>query len=251
MARLLSVAALLAFLAACGDDFAAAQKAHTIDAYEAYLKDHPTGRHTLDATAVLETLYLEEARKNGTLEAYDRYLTRFPKGDLHARALEERETFLYEWALSAGTVEGWDRFLGEYPSTSRERKAEAKKLREVATYVQKLQWSPLKMAQINLARDPSGPKNGWELTSEVTNAGDRTVKDLVFTVDLLGPAGTSIAKDDWPLVASVWHLPLPEERKVPMKPGETRTWVWTSEDPAPGKWKQEATIRPTRIAFVE
>lgn len=249
MLRLLSPAAILIFLLACADDFAVAQQADTLEAYQNYLDENPSGRHRIEAEALLETKYLEAAHAEGSLEAYDRYLERFPEGALRERVLEEREGFLFGWSRDRGTVEGWDRYLSEYPSASRERLAKAKILRRVASYADQIVVAPLKVEAINLARDPNGPKNGWSLSTQVTNNGDKTVKDLRFTVRMLAPSGSTIASHEWPLVAPRWPVPVREEDKVPMKPGETRPWEYTTEDPAPGKWKQAADLRPTYIAF--
>lgn len=249
MRAVYTLAVVLLFLQACGDDFAEAQRVGTIDAFEAYLEANPQGRHRIEAEAVLETKYLEAAGEAQTLEAYDRYLERFPNGTLRERVLGEREGFLFAWARETGTVEGWDRYLGEYPSASRERVAQAEKLKRVASYVGQLAWTPLVVQPINLARDPSGPKNGFSLTSQVTNNGDRTVSDLRFTVRMLAPSGATIQRKEWPLVAPRWPVPVREESKQPLKPGETRTWEYTTEDPAPGTWEQAAELRPTYIAF--
>lgn len=241
----------LCLLTACGDDFATAQQAGTIEAFETYLEENPSGRHQLAAVAVLETLYLEAAREAGTLEAYDRYLARFPNGDLRTKVLEERESFLFAWAKERGTAEGWSRFLHEYPSADKKRKAEALRLMLVASYAPDLSWTDLVIEPVNLAEDPNGPKNGWGFRTTVTNNGDRTLTDLRFTLDLTSEAGSVIASNEWPVVAKVWPLPIEDEHKVPMKPGDTRVWSWSQEDPAPGRWKQGAKLRPTRITFLD
>ena len=133
----------LCLLVACGDDFRSAQEANTIDAFENYLKENPDGRYIIQAKAQLETMYLESARKEASLEAYDRYLNRFPKGDLRTRALEEREKFLFRWAKENGSEAAWERFLKEYPHAERKRLKTAKRMRNVASYVDKLSWTCL------------------------------------------------------------------------------------------------------------
>jgi hypothetical protein len=236
---------------ACGDDFAATQADGSLEAYEAYLEANPSGRHTLAATSVLETKYLERAREQKRLEAYDAYLERFPDDTLRDRVLEEREGFLFDWAMERRTEAGWDRFLTEYPKADRKRKDTAKRLRKVDAYAPKLSWTPLVVEPVNLAENPDGPKDGWGFTTSVTNDGPRTITDLRFTLELMSPKNTVITASEWPLVAPVWPLPIEEEHKVPMRPGETRVWRWSSEDPAPGTWKQETRFRPTRIAFLD
>ncbi|MCB9675557.1 MAG: hypothetical protein H6737_10600 [Alphaproteobacteria bacterium] len=252
MRRILLLCSLsLATLTACGDDFASAQADGSIEAFEKYLADNPKGRFRIQAKAQLETLYLEDARKQGSLEAYDRYLERFPEGDLREKAKAEREQFLFDWAKLESTEAAWEKFLGEYPKADKKRLAEAKRLKAVASYADQLAWTDLVVEPTNLAEDPKGPKDGWGFTMEVTNNGTKTLKDLRFTVEYLGPnPGQVLDSREWPVVAKDWGIPMEEEKKVPMKPGETRTWFW-SVGGLPEIWEQKARVFPSRVAFVE
>lgn len=241
----------LALLAACGDGFSTAQSMGTIDAFETYLEENPNGTHRIEAEAQLETLYLEEARANPSLEAYDRYLKRWPKGVLREKAVEERERYLYEWAKENGKAPAWDRFLKEYPRANDKRLKEAKRRRAVAEYIEHLSWTDLVIEQVNLAENPDGPKDGWGFTMQVTNNGPKTIADLRFTIDYLDKHDRPIDTSEWPVVAERWPVPMEEEKKVPMKPGETRTWFWTTTPPDPKYWAGTARVSASRIRFVE
>jgi tetratricopeptide (TPR) repeat protein len=234
----------------CGDNFASVQAEGTIEAFEQYLADNPDGRFAMEATAQLETLYLEKARKEKSLAAYDAYLERFPEGDIREKVLAEREKFLFEDSKQKGTVEAWDQFLTEYPKAKKERLKEAKRLKRVAEYRDQLSWTEPAISRVNLAEDPTGPKDGWGFTMEVTNNGEKTIADLRFTIDYLGPNDAVLDSREWPVVAENWGVPMEEEKKVPMKPGDTRTWFWSAGD-LPKKWTETVQVTPTRLAFVE
>lgn len=241
----------LTLLAACGDGYSTAQSAGTIEAFEAYLKENPNGTHRIEAEAQLETLYLEEARGNPSLEAFDRYLERWPKGVLREKALQEREGYLYEWAKQNGKADAWDRFLREYPQAGEKRLREAKRRRAVAEYIEHLKWTELKLERVNLAEDPEGPKDGWGFSMDVTNDGPKTIADLRFSIDYLDKHDRPIDTKEWPVVAETWPVPMEEEKKVPMKPGETRTWLWTASPPDEKYWAGTARVTPSRISFVK
>lgn len=247
------VPVVLLALTACGDGFAQAQKANTIEAFEQYLADNPGGRFEMEATAQLETLYLADAREKKTLEAYDRYLQRFPKGDLRDKALAGREEFLFEDAKARGTVEAWDQFLTEYPKADKKRAKEAERGRDMASYAAHVTTTPVVVDRVNMAEDPKGPKDGWGFTTEVTNTGDRTLTELRLTLSFLADDGRTLVEKEWPVVAKTWPIPMEEEKKVPMKPGQTRTWLWTDSD-VPAPWLEGAkkvSVRPTRVVFAE
>jgi len=226
---------VLAMLIACGDGFSAIQQADTPDAdpdviipqYEQYLKDYPDGRWVLQANDRLETLYLSKAAKEKSLEAYDAYLEHFPKGKLRKRALEEREGFLFDWAKAEGTSASWNQFLEEYPKAEKLRRAEAKRMIEVLEYLDKVTLSEPRFKQVNMAEDPKGPLDGWGVEVDVTNNGDEVITDMRLKIHYLNEQGASLMAKTWPVVAPTYPVPIEEEKKVPIQPGETRTWWWT------------------------
>ena len=240
-------------LLACGPSFYDVQQKDTIEAYEAYLAEaSPADPNYTQATFRLEELVLEKAREQQSLEGYDMYLDRYPpesNPQLRETALAEREQFLYEWADEKDDPEGWEKFLEEYPRADKKRKQEARRRLKVAEYRDALKWGPIQFERINLAEDPDGPLNGWAITSEVTNGGDKTVTYLNVEVRFKNESGYVYAKTRWPWVAPRFPVPIEEEFKVPVKPGETREYLYTTEEPEGGTWSQSVELRPVTIAF--
>ena len=244
------IAALLIITTACGDNFAAVQAEDSIEAYENYLKNNPDGRFAMEANARLEDLYLQAARDGKSLEGYDRYLERFPDGALREKGLKEREEFLFAWANETNTGETWKKFLEEYPRAEKTRRAKAKRMINVHTYSENLEVSPPRVEQINLAEDPEGPLNGWGFWVDVTNNGSKTIESLSLTIEYLNGEGGRLGQREWPVVAPYWPVPVEEERKVPMKPGETREWEWSTGN-LPEGWGRRVRVYPSRISMLE
>lgn len=233
-------------LAACADPFAAAQKADTIEAYEQYLADHAEGRFAIQAKARLEQLYLEKARAEKSLEAYDAYLARFPEGALHDKALTEREEFLFEWARATDTLAAWEKFLEEYPRAHKDRRNKARNMVGVHGYRQHLHIGEVTIEQVNLAEDPEGPKDGWGFRADVTNNGPSVIASLWLTIDYLDAEGRALDSREWPVVAPRFPVPMEEEHLLPMKPGETRQWFWSTGN-LPETWSQQVRLYPSRL----
>jgi len=232
-------------LAGC-DNFHAVQQADTIEAYEAYLQAHPNSRMRFQAVTRLEELYLDRAKEEGTLEAYDAYFERFPEGSYLERAKKEREDLLYGWTIDQNTVEAWEKYLAEYPKADKKRKQKAKRALKMAEYRPDLSLSEPRNQRVNLAEDPEGPLDGWKYEVDVTNNGDRTLSYLALTIRWQEP-GKIPAREEWPVVAERWPVPMEDEKKAPMKPGETRTWEWTTRK-IPADYAGEIVVQPTAVA---
>jgi len=239
---------LLFALTACGDNFSAVQKTDTIDAYEAYLKENPDSRWVLQANDRLETLYLEKAREEKSLASYDAYLERFPQGKLRAKALGEREEFLFDWAKHEDSMASWTKFLDEYPKADKKRKKQAERMIEVHEYLDKVTLSEARQKQVNMAENPKGPLDGWGFEVDVTNNGDEPIVDMRLQITFLSPEGGALRTKEWPVVAPKFPVPMEEEAKVPIAPGETRTWWWT-DGAIPERWleQKKVKLKVTRI----
>ncbi len=246
---------LFALLIACGDGFSAIQQADSPDAdpdaiiplYEKYLTNNPDGRWVLQANDRLETLYLAKAAEEKSLEAYDAYLDRFPKGKLRAGALAKREGFLFDWAKDEATADSWAAFLKEYPKADKKRRSEAKRMIEVHEYLGKVTLSDIRVKKVNMAENPEGPLDGWGFEVDVTNNGDEVIEDMRLTIHYLSPEGGSLDAKSWPVVAPTFPVPIEEEKKVPIQPGETRTWWWTDSKMPKGWDEGKARIEVTRL----
>ncbi len=228
------------------DNFPQVQEADTIEAYEEYLAANPNSRWQLQAESRLEELYLEKARQEKTLLAYDAYLEKYPEGDLLATARQEREEFLWAWARGVNTAEGWQKYLDEYPRADKKKKTHARRMIAVHEYLPNIEVGEVEIAKVNMAENPDGPLDGWGFTAEVTNNGDAAIADLRLTVQYLSKEGGVLEENQWPVVAEAWGIPMEEEKKVPMAPGETRTWFW-SDGTMPDKWDERARVYVSKI----
>ncbi len=227
-------------LVACGDNFADVQAKDTIEAYEEFLKNNPDTRFRMEAEDRLETLYLQKARKEG-LEGYDAYLERFPEGNQRETALEEREAYLFAWAEEQNTKEAWERFLDEYPKADKQHRRKAKNMITVHKYLDDLEVGAPTVEQINLAEDPEGPLDGWKIAADVTNKGERTFEEIRLTLVYLDEEGRKAGSKEWPAVAPYWKIPIEEEHKKPLGPGDTITWNWTTGN-VPDGWSRQVKL---------
>ena len=248
----LLTAALLAFAVGCGSPFSDAQEADTIAAYEQFLGANPSSPYRLQAETRLEQLYLDKARADQSLPSYDTYLEKFPTGTMREKALAERRDFLYAWADEQNTVAGWEQFLKEYATggDKKQRKVARKRLR-MAEHRDKVELAPVEMEQVNLAENPDGPLDGWGFFVDVTNKGDQAIGHLYLKVSYLDAAGKALDSDSWPVATKVnpGGIPIEETYKQPLKPGETRTWTYTSGD-MPAGWSKKVSVVPVDIGFV-
>ena len=254
MRSLLRTLPLLAILAtgtvACQNPFDAAMEANSIEAFEQFLAENPNSPFTTQATIRLEELYLEKARADKSLEAYDTYLQKYPKGKLLETAVKERRQFLFDWADQEDTAEAWQKLLDEYPTGDRKLKVEARTRLNMAQNRGLVTVGAVSIEQINLAENPDGPLDGWGIFADVTVGGDKEVESLMMQVSYLGSEGQVLDSRQWPVVAphTPDRSPIEEEFKVPMKPGETRTFEWTTGD-TPAGWAKKVTVKPVDIKF--
>lgn len=244
---------MLLLLAAAGcDPYTSVAETDTIEAYEAWLRDNPEGPHTLKATARLQDLMLERARNSGAPGDFDAYLARFPQGAHAETARAERRSRLFRTAYEAGTVEAWERFLADYPKTHDDLATQARDGLAAARYAPSMTMTSVTTARVNLAEDPAGPLNGTAFRTEVTNIGDRTVTGWWLRIFYLDRAGGILDHDAWPVVETPrgFPTPMPESASEPMKPGETRTWEWTTGD-LPPDFSGNVRVQPMRVRFAD
>jgi len=244
--RLLLLVALF-FVGAC-DNFHDVQKADTIEAYQAYMAENPTSQYRFQAEVRLEELMLAKADKDKTLESYDAYLEAYPKGHYLEKALKKREQFLFDWAMATYTVPAFEKFMSEYPKAKKKRKQKIRRAIKMAQYQHHIGVGEVSMKQVNLAEDPEGPLNGWGFYVDVTNNGEQTVTYLALTIAYLDKQGKGLSHDEWPVVAPQYSVPMPEETKVPIKAGETRTWEWTTGE-LPEGWAKTTRIYASGVYF--
>jgi len=243
-------AALLATIG-CENEFDKAQQAHTIEAYESYLKNNPDGSRSLEANLALEDLYLEKARTDENLEGYDAYVKRFPKGKHLEKVMEERMQFLFDWAAEQDTPESWQRFLDEYKSGAKKLRTRAKQRKRMAENRDKVEIGEVEVEQVNLAENPDGPLDGWGFTADVVNNGQEAIQYLMIEIQYINDAGKSAKSEQWPAVATrlPGNLPMEEGFSEPIQPGASRTFHFTTGD-LPAEWSKKVKLVPVDIGFV-
>jgi tetratricopeptide (TPR) repeat protein len=237
-------------LAAGCDNFATVQDADSIDAYETYIAESPNSRFALQAESRLEELYLQKAKEDGTLEAYDTYLTKYPDGIHLPEALIGREVLLFEDAYRKNTEEMWQKFLDEHPRADRKRDKYARKAVKAAPLIHHVDIGGIRIEDINLAEDPTGPLNGKGIYADVTNNADKAIAYLGISMAYLDREGNILMRKEWPAVAPQFPVPMEERYLEPIEPGETRVWEFTTGD-VPGGWSGQVLLRPMRFEFVK
>jgi hypothetical protein len=241
--------AVLLFLGACdlGPSWPDVQAVDTIEAYEQFLKDNPGSNHMFPAEKRLEELYFAAAQKDGSLAVWRAYHARFPKSPNKERAMKEMAFAAYADALKTGTVEGFHAFLDEFGKVDPRLRVKAQGRVAVLEYGGLTLGEPV-VAQVNMAEDPKGELNGWGVSVPVTNSGDKSLPFVSLTLDYLADDGALLDTKDYPLVSPTWSLPATTEQKTPMKPGETRTWLWTEGIPSvPAEWHQKVRVTATGL----
>jgi hypothetical protein len=242
---------IAAFLLACafGPSYEEVQKTDTIEAYEAFLAADPDTIYQFACNKRLEELYLARGQQEGTRAAWQAYLDRFPEGGSRGTAERELAISAYSEAAKTNTAEGYRLFLTEFPKADKWLRARADGRATNLEYG-KLTLGTPKVDRVNMAEDPKGPLNGWGVSVEVKNEGDKTLEYVALTLEYLAEDGHVVGAKDYPLTSKHWSMPASELQQTPMKPGETRTWLWTEgDDSAPADWKQGVTLTVTGLKF--
>lgn len=241
----------LLLLLACADPFGDAQKANTIEAWEAYLKDgSPSLSQKLTAEQNLQALLLDRARKTKSVADYDALLTRFEKLPDRKALQQERAEASFAQADKEGTPEAWRHFLDDNKGADSILIKKATNMIAVAEYKGKLVVDSPRVEQVNLAENPAGPKDGWGFFAKVSNQGDKTIEFLNMEVRLLDESGNKLKAWQWPLVSKTGpgNMPIQEEYTFPLKPGESREWEYTTGD-IPEGWSKKVAVVPVSIRF--
>ena len=250
MIRNLTLLAL--FLVSCVDPWDGVKAADTIEGYRTFIEENPTSVNRFQATSRMAELTLEAARASKSVEAYDAFFKDYPDSKLAKEASEERQVVLWNWADATDTAEAWQRFLDEYPSGQKRLKVQASQRLHMVQNASAVTVGPVTLEQVNLAENPDGPLDGWAFHADVVNNSEQHVASLTLRLRLLGEDGTALTTQDWPAVAPrlPGNMPVEEAFKVPMKPGEKRTWSWSTAD-LPVGWAKQSSIVPVDIRFVE
>jgi hypothetical protein len=233
----------LLLLVACADPYGDAEKLNTIEGWEQYLaSDAASGSQKSIAEDKLAKLLAEKARSENTVAAFDGYLTRFPQGTDADDMKKARAVAAFAAAEDANTAAGWKAFLEENPTAEAALQKKADAFRQVAEYGGVKVEAPT-VKQVNLAHDPKGPLNGWQVATTVTNTGDATIKWLNLTVYYLDASGKRLTTKSYPVVAETGPggMPIEEKFQKPLEPGKSRAWEYETEE-VPKDWAQTAQV---------
>jgi hypothetical protein len=241
---------LLLFLAACADPYADAQKVDTVEAWDAFLASSPSGSQKLAAEARVEALLVAKATGSPHVEDFDAVIKRFPKSRQLKKMQEGRANAAYAIADQENTTAAWQKFIDENPTADATQKKKATSRVQVAGYQDKLTIGDVVVAEVNLAEDPKGPKDGWGFTAEITNTGDKTLDYLNMELQFLDAGGAKLKAVNYPAAApsGPGGMPLPEATTKPLAPGEKRTWSYASGD-IPEGWSKQVRLVPVALRF--
>jgi hypothetical protein len=240
----------LAPLAGCADPYGDAQKLDTIEAWEAYLSTKPGGTDGMLGQKRLTELYVARAAESKKLEDYDKALKHLT-GKAKKEMQVGRANVAFAAAEADGSAAAWEKFLKEDDFADDALKKRARAMVAVAKHRDELSISDAVVAQVNLAENPKGPLDGWSISVDVTNNGTNTFDYLILEAQLLDGDGKKLSAATYPLVSKVGPrgMPIEEKYQEPMKPGEKRSWQWTTGEPPEG-WAQKARVVPTAIRAV-
>jgi hypothetical protein len=248
-----TIAALLLMMSVgCTDPYAEAQESDSIEGYEKYLAENPSGAFQLQATSRLEEVMLEKARESQDLADFDAYLARFPTGTFREKALADREDVLFKYADNTDTAAAWQQFIDEYPQGDKKRKQEARRRLKVAQNKDAVSMTAPEIEQTNLQNNPEGALDGWKFFVDVTNNGDKPITLLTLGISYLDDGGNVLDSETYPSVGSRYpgRSWIEDAYKEPLKPGETRTWEYSTGN-LPVGWSRKVRIAPVNIAFAE
>lgn len=246
-------------LAACNGESAAyteACAADTPEAYQSYIDQYPEGMHIADVRHRLDEKNFKIAEEANTAAAFEKYLEQHPDGTHATEARDEAKKLAWEEAERTNTVEAMVAYKEKYGKGAAglmvQKRLDA--LRYAATSVK---IEDVELERINISGDKKGDPNGYAVRAKVTNAGEQACKVMKARVAFLDDEGEIVdVRIDY--VATPSHplgLPLPDEVKKPLAPGEDRDFEYMiGDDNLKEGWAKDldhVRVEITEIEFVE
>lgn len=93
------------------------EKLNTIEAYENFIKKHPSSDFTGKAKVKIEELKWQNAIDLNKVEEFKRYLANYPQGRFSVQAISAVETLHWQDAEIKNSVDGYEIFLKEHPNS--------------------------------------------------------------------------------------------------------------------------------------
>ncbi len=249
MRTLLTLIALALLLTACeGAAYLDAEKANTPEAYEAFLQEYPNYADADAVRAMIEELRYEAAWESRSAEQLREFLARYPESEHAAKIREKEDELAWHEADHAQTGAAYKSYLDLHPEGV--YLSEATRKHTKYAYVDSMTISAPVIERVNMAQDPEGPLNGWGLSCDLTNTGDKRLKTVEVGIDYLKADG-SVAKSDkwWAVVQDLGPLPVRPVQRPIMEPGETRPFSWSTAEVPTGWEEGKLAVRITDIRF--
>ena len=238
----------LGLLSACeGNDLHNAEMRNTPEAYEEFLIKYPESDKADELSSRIDELRFLRAKREKTAAAFLDYLDKHPTSANAEEATRAADELGFKEAEETNTNDAYLGYLKGFPGGAFRDKAEqaAAQIR----YVVELSVEDIALQEINLARDPEGPLNGWELTARVRNNGEEKLRVVEVAIDLLAANGTTLKTDSyWAVAPDLGGFPTPEWMKPSLAPQSSRDMIWTTGD-IPEGWANQVAVRVKRVEF--
>ncbi len=250
----LSLLALLAcslLLTSCeGAALQDAQRKNSPEALETFLERYPDSAEADSLRAKIEELRYEAARDSRSAEQLREYLAKHPDGPHAGKARELEDEVSWQIADGTKTADGYKSYIDLHPT--------GKWLDEATVaygkyaYVAQLTVGEVSIERVNMAQDPQGPLNGWGITTEVTNTGDRRLRRVKMAIDYLGADGAAVRTDEWYAVAQdLGVMPVRPTMQGILEPGGVRPFRFTTAEEPAGWDVGKLAVRVTEVRFEE
>ncbi len=217
--------------------------------YEAFLAKYPDSAEADRLRGRIDDLRWTKAKADGTHTAIAEYLQHHPAGNHAEDAKKEEDRLSYDAVKREGTADAVTAYLDAHPDGKFVE--EARDLRNSIHYTPKMKVENVAWERTQMANDKEKEDDGWRVTADVINGGDRTLAVVECAVDHLGAKGEVLKTETWWAVAHdlggfptrPWMIPT-------LKAGETRGFIFTTADmDAPTGSTGTFNVRVTDIRY--
>jgi len=246
---LLLIALMMLPLLGCeGNALYDAELQDSPEGYETFLAKYPDSAEAARIRTRIDELRFTRAKVAKSSQSMRDYLGHHPDGAFVDEARKLEDEIAYRESAHDHTPEAYVLYLDSHPDGA--FVGEARFSHDQLTYLPKIAIGELLVEPINMARDPKGPLNGWEIHSDVTNGGDRPLRTVEVAIDYLSPNGNAVKSDKWWAVApDLGGFPTPPEMKPILQPGDSRTFQWTTAEVPDGASAASFGLRITKVTF--
>jgi hypothetical protein len=250
----------------CSDPFGEAKELNTVEAYDKFITENSSSSRVFDARMAIEKIMTDKARETQNPADFDAYIKKFkgnpPTKSLYNKMVEERKSAAWDQAVDSNKPADWEKFIEEYKTKDAKMSNRAKARLTVAKYLPNLKIDPIEKTQINLSGDKSGPLDGWEFSTTVTNNGDKEIERLILRIVFMNSDGMIAGAQNYTVIGcgdycNRKHLfeeknPHPEIARIkpPFLPGKERIFLESTGD-IPPDWSKQIKAEFVTIEFVD